>query len=291
MLDHRRRLCWSSRGVVLNGGRFAGDAVFDNPGVFTQVVTWDELTRVETLDPWPAISLTAQYARGRFNEYQLRRTAKDGEGFGSHIERFLEELRSRKARVLSGEGWLSRPVVRWQTTAHMPGERVPATASPYRSSAADCSPVVARRAPLGWTRRARAPVVATNGVAGAYMGFHLMTAVGLEFTGLLPLLGASLGLGATASTVTAALLTRQVARMPYEIRDAYVALTRDHLYARTSWRRVYRMPVAELAARIDDSKRNTSRYIFGRRAALILSRVPGCPLISSLDALLAQRQS
>jgi hypothetical protein len=276
--------------VVLNGGRFAGDAAFDNPGVFTQVVTWEELTRVEALDPWPAISLCARYARGRFNDYQLRRTAKDGEGFGAHVERFVEELRARKPDVLSGGGWISRPLVRWQTTAHMPGERVRATASPYRSSAADCSPVVARRASVGWTRRARAPVVATNGVAGAYMGFHLLTAVGLEVAGLLPLLGVSLGMGAAASTVTAALLARRVARMPYEIRDADVALTRDHLYARTSWRRVYRMPVAELAARIDDPKRNTSRYIFGRRAALILSRVPGCPLIGSLDALLAQRR-
>ncbi len=80
-------------------------------------------------------------------------------------------------------------------------------------------------------------------------------------------------------------------KLPYEIRDADVALTDDDwVYVRYSRRRVFRLDLGHLAGRRLEPERYLVRYIFGRRASLLLSPKRNCEVMRRLDDLVRDRR-
>jgi hypothetical protein len=77
--------------------------------------------------------------------------------------------------------------------------------------------------------------------------------------------------------------------LPHEIRDGEVALTEDQIFVRYSRRRVFRLDLSQLVARREEPERHVVRYIFGRRAALLLTPKHGCAVMRRLDDLIAIR--
>ncbi len=113
-------------------------------------VPWEQVEKVEPVDPWPALRVSWDGA----SEVISVHDRDEAVAFAARVEALMDEAR-RRIPEASALGWLAVPELEWEEVKYMPGESpAPREQGAYRSheAAAEELPVVVRRPPLNAVR-------------------------------------------------------------------------------------------------------------------------------------------
>lgn len=246
----RRLLHWDEEAVVLNGGaRAARGEPTDICGraLRSMYIRWEEISRIEPVDPFPAIAIECRTNQIRQREVVRPNKRAVLEPFAELALAFLAEAERRRPSVVM-PGWTEIAAVPWEAVPSMPDEAVRTFGGAYRVSFRSES-VIAIREPARLSER-------------VFAGFGAESA-SREESGFELLAGRS---------------------FPWTLDGANVVLTSDHAYARDH-SFCGRVPLDLLRRRIALSR--VVLYLFGQRTILVVSDRTGCPVQRILDERLS----